>query len=133
MVVDLRHSEERILDRMAAELNGELDHIAPSIRREPVAELWVHPPIAFPSDLIDLVGQAADELGMTSEPMLSGAGHDAGYVASRPSAATIFVPCRDGLSHQPQEWSSPEACAGACAAVLLQAVLTRAKPSFAPA
>jgi beta-ureidopropionase / N-carbamoyl-L-amino-acid hydrolase len=128
MVVDLRHSDERILDRMAAELNLALDQIAPSIGREPVAELWVQPPIAFASDLIDLVGQAADELGMTSERMLSGAGHDAGYVASRVPTAMIFIPCRDGLSHQPQEWSSPEACAGG-AAVLLQAVLTRAKPS----
>jgi N-carbamoyl-L-amino-acid hydrolase len=128
MVVDLRHSDERVLDRMAAELGRALDQLGPSIRHEPVVELWVQPPIAFASDLIDLVGRAADQLGMASERMLSGAGHDAGYVASRVPTAMIFVPSRDGLSHQPQEWSSPEACAGG-AAVLLRAVLTRAMQS----
>jgi N-carbamoyl-L-amino-acid hydrolase len=54
--------------------------------------------------------------------MISGAGHDAAYVARVAPAAMIFVPCRDGISHNEAEFSSKEQCA-AGAQVLLQAVL----------
>ena len=54
--------------------------------------------------------------------MVSGAGHDSVYVARVAPAAMIFVPCRDGISHNEAEFSSKEQCA-AGAQVLLQAVL----------
>jgi N-carbamoyl-L-amino-acid hydrolase len=54
--------------------------------------------------------------------MISGAGHDAAYVARVAPAAMIFVPCRDGISHNEAEFTSKEQCA-AGAQVLLQAVL----------
>ena len=54
--------------------------------------------------------------------MISGAGHDAAYVARVAPAAMIFVPCKDGISHNEAEYSSKEQCA-AGAQVLLQAVL----------
>ena len=54
--------------------------------------------------------------------MVSGAGHDAAYVARVAPTAMIFVPCRDGISHNEAEFSSKEQCA-AGAQVLLQAVL----------
>jgi N-carbamoyl-L-amino-acid hydrolase len=54
--------------------------------------------------------------------MVSGAGHDAGYVSRVTPASMIFVPCKDGISHNEAEYSSKEQCA-AGAQVLLQAVL----------
>jgi beta-ureidopropionase / N-carbamoyl-L-amino-acid hydrolase len=54
--------------------------------------------------------------------MISGAGHDAAYVARVAPASMIFVPCKDGISHNEAEYSSKEQCA-AGAQVLLQAVL----------
>jgi N-carbamoyl-L-amino-acid hydrolase len=53
---------------------------------------------------------------------VSGAGHDAAYIARVAPTAMIFVPCRDGISHNEAEYSSPEQCARG-AQVLLQAVL----------
>jgi N-carbamoyl-L-amino-acid hydrolase len=54
--------------------------------------------------------------------MISGAGHDAGYVSRVAPSAMIFVPCRGGISHNEAEFASTEQCA-AGAQVLLQAVL----------
>ena len=53
--------------------------------------------------------------------MWAGAGHDAKYVADRYPAGMIFVPSRDGLSHNEAEWTSREDCARG-AAVLLAAM-----------
>jgi N-carbamoyl-L-amino-acid hydrolase len=54
--------------------------------------------------------------------MVSGAGHDAAYIARVAPAARIFVPCRGGISHNEAEFTSKEQCA-AGADVLLHAVL----------
>ncbi|KAG9249048.1 hypothetical protein BJ878DRAFT_485857 [Calycina marina] len=54
--------------------------------------------------------------------MTSGAGHDSVYTSGRAPTSMIFVPCRDGVSHHPAEYCSPEDC-GNGAQVLLGAVL----------
>ncbi|MDF2810139.1 MAG: Zn-dependent hydrolase [Microvirga sp.] len=54
--------------------------------------------------------------------MISGAGHDAAYIARVAPTAMIFVPCAGGLSHNEEEDASFEDCK-AGAQVLLQAVL----------
>jgi N-carbamoyl-L-amino-acid hydrolase len=54
--------------------------------------------------------------------MVSGAAHDAAYIARIAPTAMIFVPCRGGISHNEAEFTSQEQCA-AGAQVLLQAVL----------
>jgi N-carbamoyl-L-amino-acid hydrolase len=57
--------------------------------------------------------------------MVSGAGHDACQVAREVPTAMVFVPCRDGLSHNEAEWAEPEHLTAGCN-VLLQAALTLA-------
>jgi N-carbamoyl-L-amino-acid hydrolase len=54
--------------------------------------------------------------------MVSGAGHDAAYIARVAPTTMIFVPCEGGLSHNEAESTKPEECA-AGAQVLLDAVL----------
>jgi N-carbamoyl-L-amino-acid hydrolase len=54
--------------------------------------------------------------------MISGAGHDAINVASVAPTAMIFVPSKDGISHNETEYSSPEACAAGCNVLLLAAL-----------
>ena len=81
--------------------------------------------IAFDTECVDLVRQAASRLGYTSREMVSGAGHDAVHVATRLPAAMIFTQCKDGLSHNEAESIRPED-AEAGTQVLLEAVLARA-------
>ncbi|KJX98994.1 beta-alanine synthase like protein [Zymoseptoria brevis] len=61
-------------------------------------------------------------LGKWGKFMTSGAGHDSVYTNKHCPTCMIFVPCRDGVSHNPAEYSSPEQCADG-ANVLLGAVV----------
>jgi len=54
--------------------------------------------------------------------MVSGAGHDAAHMATIPPTAMIFVPSKDGLSHNEAEYTAPEECARG-AEVLFQTIL----------
>jgi N-carbamoyl-L-amino-acid hydrolase len=59
-------------------------------------------------------------------PIVSGAGHDAVYVARRSPAGMIFIPCKDGISHNETEDELPEHIE-AGANMLLGAMLAIAK------
>ena len=76
----------------------------------------------FDADCIAAVRAAAAVSGYSSRDMISRAGHDAAFVSRVAPSSMIFVPCKDGISHNEAEYSSKEQCA-AGAQVLLQAVL----------
>ena len=84
--------------------------------------IWDQPPVAFDPHCIAAVRGAAEAAGFKVRDMVSGAGHDAAYIARVAPTAMIFVPCRGGISHNEAEFTSREQCA-AGAQVLLQAVL----------
>ena len=75
--------------------------------------------------LVVLTAAAAERLGLPSRRIVSGAGHDAVYVARRVPTAMIFTPCKDGLSHNEAESILPEEAEAGCQ-VLFEAVLARA-------
>ncbi|KAI9718210.1 MAG: hypothetical protein M1812_004200 [Candelaria pacifica] len=83
--------------------------------------------ITFHQDCVRCVKESACGLlgdgweGLTQK-MTSGAGHDSVYTSKRCPTSMIFVPCRDGVSHNPAEYCAPEDCANG-AQVLLGAVL----------
>ena len=64
-------------------------------------------PLELDRALVDVVGRAAEAEGASAMRMPSGAGHDAMLVGRRVPAAMIFVPSRGGISHSPEEYSSP--------------------------
>ncbi len=109
----LRDVFERAQGRYGGRIDFQLD------------EIWYSPPVAFDPACIDAVRQATIRLGLSAGEMVSGAGHDAVYMARVVPTAMIFVPCKDGISHAEVEYASPEACADG-ANVLLHAVLARA-------
>jgi len=74
---------------------------------------------------VGLVEAAAGRLGLSARRIVSGAGHDAVYVARHIPTAMIFTPCKDGLSHNEAESIQPEEAEAGCQ-VLFQAVLARA-------
>lgn len=67
-------------------------------------------PVALDPELQDRLEEAAREEGATTLRLPSGAGHDAMVLAHHVHAAMLFVPSRGGLSHTPDEFSSPEHC-----------------------
>ncbi|RYP66948.1 hypothetical protein DL771_007522 [Monosporascus sp. 5C6A] len=66
--------------------------------------------VKFDKDCIQAVEDAADALVGPDGwlPLTSGAGHDSVYTSKRCPTAMIFVPCKDGVSHHPEEYCSPE-------------------------
>jgi N-carbamoyl-L-amino-acid hydrolase len=85
--------------------------------------VWHSPAVHFDSHLNEYVRRAADRLGLSRRDIISGAGHDAAYISRVAPTTMIFVPCRDGISHNELEDLTFEQCA-AGAAVLLETVLT---------
>ena len=68
--------------------------------------------VPFDDDVQQAIDDAAGDLGLTRMRLLSGAGHDAQEMATLCPTAMIFVPGEyDGISHNPREYSTPEACA----------------------
>jgi acetylornithine deacetylase/succinyl-diaminopimelate desuccinylase-like protein len=61
---------------------------------------------------------AAQDTGEPFMTMISGAAHDTMCVAERVPSAMVFVPCRDGLSHTPEEDADPDDAAVAVQVML---------------
>ena len=85
-----------------------------------------YPPLHFDSGCVGQVREAANNLGLRHMDIVSGAGHDACYIARVAPVGMIFVPCEGGISHNEIENARPEDLA-AGAEVLLHALLDVAK------
>jgi N-carbamoyl-L-amino-acid hydrolase len=121
--VDLRHPETQVLDSMEEMLTAAADQTCAGLGTGVVVtKIWDQPPVRFDPACVACVRSGAEAEGYSTRDIVSGAGHDAAYIARVAPTAMVFVPCRDGISHNETEYSSPEQCARG-AQVLLQAVL----------
>ena len=124
--VEFRHPDDAELRRIAAEFPPAAQEVARgSGVRLALDELFIIPAQPFDPGCVGLVREAAARLGYSAREIVSGAGHDAVYVARHVPTAMIFTPCKDGLSHNEAESILPEE-AETGAQVLFQAVLARA-------
>jgi N-carbamoyl-L-amino-acid hydrolase len=124
--VDIRSAESATLDALHNGLQSAVAKIA--ARRKVtinVEKIWRKEPTIFDKKLVDAVESATKELGYTHRRITSGAGHDACNLASVVPAAMIFVPCKDGVSHNELEDATQADCT-AGANVLLHTVLALA-------
>jgi beta-ureidopropionase / N-carbamoyl-L-amino-acid hydrolase len=124
--LDLRDPRSAILDAAEAALRARIDEIAER-RRLTVAltRIWRKEPVPFDPAIVDSVEAAAGALGLSHRRMVSGAGHDACNLAGQVPTAMIFVPCRDGVSHNESESATQSDCT-AGANVLLHTLLALA-------
>ena len=121
--VDFRHPDDAVLEVMEAKFRVALKGIlGPLNLTYAESRIWSSPPVKFAAELIDCVRIGADKAGFKSRDMISGAGHDAAYIARVAPTTMIFVPCAGGISHNEAESTSFDECA-AGAQVLLNAVL----------
>lgn len=122
LTLDMRDAEVGRLDRLAEAAHAAF---AAAAEAHGVKLRWEMrpgtPPTPMDPGLCDILEAAARDLGLPCLRMTSGAGHDAMAVARIMPAAMVFVPCRGGRSHTPDEYASPEACANG-AALLREAV-----------
>ena len=125
--VDLRHPDPAVLDEMDRLFRNFVAEACKTKKLQGrVEELWHMPVTEFDPDCVDAVRSATAELGYSSMEMVSGAGHDALYLAKVAPTSMIFVPCKGGVSHNEAEDAKPEDLEAGCN-VLLHAMLRMAK------
>ncbi|MDD1015443.1 Zn-dependent hydrolase [Pseudomonas rubra] len=127
MTLDFRHLEPARLDSMIAQVK---DVISSTCQQHglthsltPTADF---PPLYFDQGCVEAVRSAAEGLGLSHMDIVSGAGHDAIFVAELGPAGMIFVPCEGGISHNEIENAAPQDLADGCA-VLLRSMLAAAQ------
>ena len=124
--VDFRHTDDAGLARMDAALRDAVAQVQANGRVAVDLQPVVYfPPAPFDPALVDRVRAAAARHGLPHRDIVSGAGHDAVYVARTAPTAMVFVPCKDGISHNEIEDARPEHLAAGCQ-VLLEAMLETA-------
>lgn len=120
LVVDLRTTNPMLTTRFVDMLDRESKSYAQAarVRRTSFDTLSDGPPVACDPALQATLRGAARDLGLSQADLPSGAGHDAVFMSRICPSAMVFVPCRAGKSHAPQEWAEPDAIAAGAAVIL---------------
>ncbi|MEJ5150346.1 Zn-dependent hydrolase [Comamonas sp. MYb396] len=124
--IDLRNATDADCESMDQDIRAVAARISQEtglpIKIDLVSSYTAQP---FNADCIDAVRRGAQMLGYSHMDAVSGAGHDAVYMARLAPAGMIFIPCKDGISHNEIEDAKPEHITAGCN-VLLHAMLERA-------
>ncbi|MGY4664829.1 N-carbamoyl-L-amino-acid hydrolase [Pseudomonas chlororaphis] len=127
MTLDLRHLHADKLQAMVDEVRQVIEDTCQqhglSFELTPTADF---PPLDFDPACVAAVRQGAEQLGLSHMDIVSGAGHDAIFIAELGPAGMIFVPCEGGISHNEIENAAPQDLADGCA-VLLRAMVNAAQ------
>ncbi|VVO28718.1 Zn-dependent hydrolase [Pseudomonas fluorescens] len=127
MTIDLRHLHsdqlQTMVDEVRAVIEASCEQHGLSFELTPTADF---PPLDFADECVDAIRQGAQRLGLSHMDIVSGAGHDAIFVAELGPAGMIFVPCEGGISHNEIENAAPDDLAAGCA-VLLRAMINAAQ------
>ncbi len=124
ILIDARSENRRLVEEFRGALDAESSAAAQAARveRSKFSCLSDNLPAACDPQLRHVLDRCAALLGFSSRAMASGAGHDMAFISQVAPAAMVFIPCKGGRSHTPEEW----AAAGALAAgtrVILEAIL----------
>lgn len=143
--LDIRGPEDDLVVEVENQLRSDFDAIAAAEGAgigKPCRVEWTldfdSPAVKFHEDCINCVQESAHAV-VADEPVadtkslvrtiMSGAGHDSVFTSKRVPTSMIFVPCKDGLSHHPEEFCSADDCATG-ASVILQAVVRYDRKRF---
>lgn len=119
--IDLRHPEQNQLEGMTADFYALCQQLAGTVSIA-VSPIWQSPAVRFHPRCIEAIEQASQRLNYRTQLMVSGAGHDSVYLSRIAPVGMIFIPCRNGVSHNEAEYASPEQLT-AGANVLLHSLL----------
>jgi len=121
--VDVRHEDGNSLERMTKEIEqqaiayGNDRKVEIHIRQTDAGE-----PVLASEKVIHAITEGCRSANIAASPIVCGAGHDAVAISAVAPIGLILVRSKDGISHHPSEWSSPEDCE-AGANVLLQTLI----------
>ena len=112
LTVDARDTDQARRDGMLASIRSAGDAISQrrGVRIQ-IDQLNSDAPATCDPKLVDALVRACEVQGLSYQRMVSRAYHDSLFMARIVPAAMVFIPCRKGVSHRPDEYSSPEAIA----------------------
>ncbi len=122
LTVDVRDTDEarrdRVLQQLAQAITETAQRRGVRIEEEIIS---VDAPAICDTAIVGVLEEACRTQGLGYQKMVSRAYHDSLFVSRFAPTAMVFIPCRGGVSHRPDEYASPEAIAGG-AAVLAEAL-----------
>jgi ureidoglycolate amidohydrolase len=108
--IDIRDIDLATRDRVTHGIRQALDQIS---TRRPVRilteSLNADPPATMAPTVVEAIAGSCDTLSLPSHRMISRAYHDSLFMARIAPTGMIFIPCKEGISHRPEEFSSPQA------------------------
>ncbi|WDF03396.1 Zn-dependent hydrolase [Shouchella hunanensis] len=116
--IEARHKDEAVVEQVEAILT---DITNESPLPSKATKLWGRHTVWFDEEIVEQVEESTKALHYSYKRMVSGAGHDAQFIAGIIPTAMIFVPSAGGISHAENEYTSWEACANG-ASVLLETI-----------
>lgn len=124
--VDLRHPDGQTLKDMEASFRASIAEIASAAGASvSISDFWEFPTTPFAPHLVQGVRDSAVRHGFSHRDIVSGAGHDAVYIARVVPTGMVFIPCEGGISHNEVESISPDQAARG-ATVLFDVLLATA-------
>ena len=127
LTVDLRHPDDATLHGFVERFRSGTQSICADLGLGvEIADFWDFAATPFDPALVGRVREAAGKFGFSHRDIVSGAGHDAVYVARVAPTAMVFIPCEGGISHNEAENIAPEDAARG-AAVLYDAIAATAE------
>jgi N-carbamoyl-L-amino-acid hydrolase len=117
--MDIRSPNTETLDAIDRDLRSAAAEIAARRKVEIALDaIWRKEPTVFNAKLVDAVENATKALGYSHRRITSGAGHDACNLANVVPSAMIFVPCKDGVSHNELEDATQADCSAGANALM---------------
>jgi len=110
--VDVRDIDNDRRDAVLREIQAKITEVAARRKvRSHIETLNADPPAHCDPAIVETLVRACQTHGLSFERMISRAYHDSLFISRIAPAAMIFIPCRGGVSHRPDEYATPEAIA----------------------
>ncbi|MBP1844810.1 N-carbamoyl-L-amino-acid hydrolase [Rhizobium petrolearium] len=124
MLIDARAEDPAVMESFSEAVSALTEQTAKrsGVTITPPRRISNNPATPMAASVVALLEESAAGLDASSRRMVSGAGHDAAFLAKVAPAAMVFIACRDGRSHTPEEWADNDDIALG-AAVLYETVL----------
>lgn len=107
--LDVRHYDEATIAMFCEKIFFNMEQLAKNVGATIIFEQWLEvAPVAMDKQVNDQLKLYLQQQHIPYKEMLSGAGHDAQVFGEHVPTTLIFVPSKDGISHSPQEYSTPE-------------------------
>jgi N-carbamoyl-L-amino-acid hydrolase len=109
MEADIRDTDEKRRNQVMREIEEACKRVAAKRKVQVrITPINADAPATCSPRIIEAMVQAADENGLSYKKMVSRAYHDSLFMARIAPVGMVFIPCRDGVSHRPDEYSAPQ-------------------------